>query len=64
MLESLEHLIGLLFLYRYGVLSTSIEFLDIKDAILILQGLLLCVHVYISILFASKLCMYVVVVVC
>ena len=47
------------FLYRSGILSTPISFLDLKDAILVLQGLLFCMSMYISIIFGSTLYMYV-----
>ena len=39
----------------YHILNTTISFLALKDAILFLQGLLLCV--YISFIFARTLCM-------
>ena len=39
----------------YIILSTTVSFLDLKDAILFLQCLLFCV--YISIFFTSTLCM-------
>ena len=48
----------LVFKYNSSIPSTTISFLDIKDDIFFLQGLL-CVSVYISIILASTLCMYV-----
>ena len=42
----LEYLIGVFFyLYNSGILSTTVELFYLKDAILFLQGLLLCVDV-------------------
>ena len=47
------------FLYHSGILSTTLSFLDLKDTILFYKVSILCVcmSVYISIIFASTLCM-------